>query len=64
MVVTSTMESLMMIPVIPKSPTTVNIDSGVSQSVWPQIVPTRPKGMIAITTSGRVQLAKTQASVR
>ena len=31
MVVTSTIESLMMIPVIPNSPTTVNILSGTSQ---------------------------------
>jgi hypothetical protein len=35
MVVTSTMESLMMIPVIPIRPTTVNMDSGTSQTRCP-----------------------------
>ena len=52
----------MMMPVMPSNPTTVNIDSGTSHCAWPQIVPTRPKGMIAITTMGRVQLAKTSDS--
>ena len=64
MVVTSTIESLMMMPVMPSRPTTENIDSGTSHQACPQIAPTRPKGMIAMTTMGRVQLAKTQASTR
>ena len=64
MVETSTMESLMMIPVIPNSPTTVNMLIGSSHRWWPQMVPTRPNGMIAITTIGRVQLEKIQHSTR
>jgi hypothetical protein len=35
MVVTSTIESLMMMPVMPIRPTTENIDSGTSQSLCP-----------------------------
>ena len=54
----------MMIPVIPSSPTTVNIDSGTSQTQWPKMVPTNPKGMIAITTKGRDQLEKIQHRTR
>ena len=35
MVFTNTIESFMMIPVMPSSPTTVNIDSGMSHAAWP-----------------------------
>ena len=61
---TSTIESLMMMPVIPISPTTENIDSGTSHHQWPQTAPMRPKGITAMITAGRVQDEKIQASTR
>ena len=56
------MESLMMIPDMPIRPTTENRLIGSDQAAWPQTAPISPKGMTDITTSGRVQLAKIQAS--
>ena len=56
--------NMTMIPAIPISPTIENSDIGIPQSQWPQIAPISPNGMTDITTSGRVQWAKIQASVR